>query len=297
MKRFVKYILGFLLAALLLMALLDVGYTYVYNHSTPRTKVQMLKQAANTKIDYVFLGSSRVDNSIVPEIIEQKTGKKAMNFGFQASKLEDIYTVLKLLKEYNISSEKVFIQIDYNYNIDGRSIQLPYEIVPFIRDNAATKQYFESSPDFGQLYYIPFYRYCAFDHKVGLREMLFNVAGKKTNVMKNRGYSALFGSAMDSAYALPEKIRKHNTTFDDIRKYCADNKINAVFYCAPFWKGSKNLDYISALQNKILDLKNYSGVVTERSMFNNNAHLNDKGARYFTSLLADELLPETKKPL
>jgi hypothetical protein len=297
MKRFVKYIFGFLLATLLGMTLLDFGYTYVYNHSAPRTKVQMLKQAANTKIDYVFLGSSRVDNDIVPEIIEQKTGKKAMNLGFQASKLEDIYTVLKLLKEYNILSEKVFIQIDYNYNIDGRSIQLPYEVVPFIRDNAATKAYFESSPDFAELYYIPFYRYCAFDHKVGLREMLFTVAGKKTSVMKNHGYSALFGSAMDSTYALPEKIRKHNQTFDDIRKYCVNNHINAVFYCAPFWKESKNLDYISALQKKIPELKDYSLVITNSSMFQNNAHLNDKGARYFTSILAAKLLQETKKPL
>lgn len=290
MKAFLKKITLFLLVTLVLMFALDLIYTKMFSASVPRTKFQIFRSFEGRHIDYVFLGSSRVENGIIPSVIEEKTGKKAYNFGFQGSKLDDVFAMLKLLKEYNIQSEKVFVQIDYIFDVEGRSNALPNEMAPFIGDNAETENYFSSQPDFYQLKYIPFYRYCVFDQKIGFREMLLNFADKKTIIAATSGYSPLEGGSVNSVYSLPAAIRKRNATYDAMRKYCAENKIEIVFYCAPFWKGTQNLDYVAKLKTKIPDLKDYSMAIQDSTMFKNNPHLNDKGAHVFTEMLVNDLL-------
>ena len=95
MKKFIRFLLGLFALVFVLLVLLDYTYTTVYQHSTPRNKFQYLFQLKPQKIDYVFLGSSRVENSIIPNEIEKKTNKKAMNLGFQAAKMQDIFTLLQ----------------------------------------------------------------------------------------------------------------------------------------------------------------------------------------------------------
>lgn len=197
MKKFIVYIIGGVLVILMFMTILDVVYTKVYETSYPRTKFQYLRSLKNKKVDYIFLGSSRVENGIVPTVIYNKTGKTSVNFGFQAAKLADIYTVLQLIKKYNIHYEKIFIQVDYIYNItDGNSNIFQYEMMPFIRENVITKNYLNRYiPNPNANYYFPFYRYCTNDLKIGFREVLLNISHKKTNVILNKGYSPLQGNA------------------------------------------------------------------------------------------------------
>ncbi len=292
MKAFLKNIIVIFLAVLAMLFALDLAYTKIYSTSEPRTKFQVFRSFKGKHIDYIFLGSSRVENGIVPSVIEEITGKTAYNFGFQASKLNDIFTILKLLKEYDIKHEKVFIQVDYIFDMDGRSNVLPHEMAPFLHDNDVTENYYSGESDFYLLKYAPFYRYNAFDHKIGLREVILNLSKKKTNVTATKGYMPLFGSKVDTIHALPAMIQDRNATFDAIRKYCNDNKIDAVFYCAPFWKGSKNLDYIRKLKMKIPELKDFSTVIQDSALFQNNSHLNDSGAREFSKILSKELLTE-----
>lgn len=290
MRAFLKKIAVFLIVTWAMMFVLDLAYTVMYRTSTPRTKFQIFRSFEGRHIDYVFLGSSRVENGIIPSVIQEKTGKSAYNFGFQGSKLDDVFTMLKLLKQYDIQSEKVFVQIDYIFDIEGRSNALPNEMAPFLNDNAETEHYFSSQPDFYALKYIPFYRYCAFDQKIGFREMLLNVADKKTAIATTSGYSPLEGGSVNSAYSLPATIRERNKTYEAMRAYCTKNKIDVVFYCAPFWKETQHLDYIAKLKTKIPDLKDYSRSIQDPTMFKNNPHLNDKGAHVFTEMLANDLL-------
>jgi hypothetical protein len=39
--------------------------------------------------------------------------------GFQAAKFSDVYLLLQLVKEYNIKTDKIFIQLDYIYNMEN----------------------------------------------------------------------------------------------------------------------------------------------------------------------------------
>lgn len=276
------------------MTVLDVVYTKIYETSYPRTKFQYLRSLKDKKVDYIFIGSSRVENGIVPSIIHDKTNKKAVNFGFQAAKLGDIYTILQLIKKYNIHYEKIFIQIDYIYNIvEGNSNIFQYQINPFIRENEITKSYsnhYSLSPNVD--YYIPFYRYCANDLKVGFREVFANITDKKTTIVPLRGYGALQGNSKELEGSLPDTILNNNVIFDSIDSYCKQNKMKVVYYCAPFCKYSKNKDFISKLKNKIPELEDFSRAIEDDKMFVNCNHLNDSGAKRFTEILSDKLLTD-----
>jgi hypothetical protein len=277
---------------LLLMTVLDVVYTKIYENSYPRTKFQYLRSLKNKKVDYIFLGSSRVENGIVPSVIFNKTNKIAINLGFQAAKLADIYTVLQLIKEYNIHCEKILIQVDYIYNVvDGNSNIFQYEMIPFIRENAITKEYCKSyfeSPNAN--YYIPFYRYCINDLKIGFREVFANVVDKRTNIVNNGGYGGRYENSSQLRGSLPDIILDNNIILDNIQSFSKQNNINVLYFCAPFCKNINNIDFISKLKNKIPEFKDFSRAVQDDKMFVNCNHLNDNGAKRFTSILTEELL-------
>jgi len=290
MKKFLLHIFGLLVGLLLIMAVLDVLYTQVYRNMTVRSKFQFIRSFKDKKIDYIFLGSSRVENGINPLLIEEQTNKKCVNFGIPASKLEDIYTVLQLLDSYNIQSEKIFIQVDYIFNVNERSNILQYQFLPFIRDNQKTKESLRYLDDFNASYYLPFYRYCANDFKIGLREFSLSVAGKKTKLVKHNGFvPRIEVASMKSDAALPSEINANNAAFDRIDAYCKKNNIDVVYFCAPFMKETKNLDFAEKLQKRIPNLKNYARLIDNDSLFMDGLHLNARGATFLTNYMIADL--------
>ena len=295
MKQFSKYILGGIVVILIVMLVLDVVYTKVYETSYPRTKFQYLRSLKNQKVDCIFIGSSRVENGIVPSVITKKTGKTAVNLGFQAAKLGDIYTLLQLIKEYNIQYETILIQVDYIYNIPkGHSTIFEFEMMPFVRDNAITKAYSDTySAHPVANYYFPFYRYCRNDLKLGFREIFANFVGKKTNIIPNKGYGAKYGTSNELKGALPDVILDKNKMVDSIQSFVKQNKMKVLFYCAPFCKENQNQNFTTKLQAKIPELHDFSRVLKDDKLFLNCNHLNDTGARRFTEILTEELLMES----
>ena len=292
MKKFNAHILGGIVVLLLVLVVLDVAYTKIYESSYPRTKFQYLRSLRNKKVDYIFIGSSRVENGIVPSIITEKTGKTAVNLGFQAAKLSDIYTLLQLVKEYHIQYETILIQVDYIYNFEeGHSNIFEYEMMPFVRENEVTKSYsdlYAAHPIAN--YYIPFYRYCSNDLKIGFREVFANLVGKKTNSIEQKGYVARFGSSGELAGALPEVILNKNPILDRMQFFITQNKMKVIFYFSPVCRNSKNQDFISKLKTKIPEFKDFSRALNDDQLFMDCNHLNDNGARRFTEILTQEVL-------
>lgn len=292
MKKFLIHISGIVLILFVLLFGLDSLYTFIYNEAHPRTKYQYLKSLKNSKVNYVFLGSSRVDNGIIPQVIESATHKKTVNLGFQGAKIGDICTVLKLLQAYNIVYDTVFIQVDYNFNDKGCSINLPYEITPFFKDNEISKEYLIDYVGKTSLYYFPFVRYGLNDTKIGFREVVANLIHKKTTVIRTKGYSALQGieNQKESHRSLPKFIVARNQYYEKIKQFSIVHKLNIVFFCAPFCKQTQNLGYIKKLKQKIPGLYDFSNAIGNDKMFVNCYHLNDNGAHYFSELLVKKIL-------
>ncbi len=296
MRAFFKYIIFIFLLVVSILSFLDYSFTKIYENAKPRTKFQYFRSLKNKKIDYIFLGSSRVDNTIVPAIIEEQTGKTAVNLGFQAAKLGDVYTMLQLIKEYNIQTEKIFIQVDYIFNLeDGYSTIMQHDLMPFVRENKITKDYFYRHFSAEKhLYYVPFFRYSYFDVKIGLRELLLNIANKETNILKNKGFTALQGNSFQHGNALPQEINTQNKYYDQIVAFARINKMQIVFFCAPFCKHTKNLNFMGKLKEKIPGLYDFSTALTDDKMFQNCSHLNAEGAAYFSKNTIQKMLTDKK---
>jgi len=292
MKKFLLFIGKILILLFLLAFVLDYGYTKVYEMSNPRSKFQYFKSLSNQKIDYVFLGSSRVENSIVSLDIEEKTGKKVLNAGFQAAKMSDIYFLLKLIDSYKIKTDTVFIQIDYIFNIEnGNSNVFQYEIMPFIRENKVTKEYYQSNfSDDKWIYYFPFYRYTDFDSKIGLREFTLNILNKETKIINNKGFTGLNGLMKNANCGLPKTIADDNEYFNKIKSFAKKKNINVIYYFSPMSLQLKNRDYITKLKQKIPNLLDFSSVVKADKMFENCTHLNHDGASFFTDYFITNVL-------
>ena len=293
MKKILLLIIGAAVFLLVFLVGLDFMYTTIYSVAPPRTKFQYFRSLKNQKVDYLFLGSSRVESTINPEIIRAKTGKTAVNMGFQAAKLSDIYILLKLVKEYNIETDKIFIQVDYIYNIeDGCSNVLPYQLMPFLRENQATKDYFELHYHQNKyLYYMPFYRYCYFENKIGFRELVSNMIHKKTTVVAHHGFYPLEGTSAQNGGALPNVITKSNKYYDAIKQFAKKNKMDVVFFCAPFSKNNKNLSYVAKLKERVPGLYNFANLITDEKLFKDSYHLNKEGAARFTEAFITKLVP------
>lgn len=291
MRKFSIYIVSGVLSIVVILLVLDLVYTKVYENSYPRTKFQYFRSLKNKKTDYIFIGSSRVENGIVPAVIYQKTRKNAVNLGFQAARLSDIYTILQLVKNYNIQYETIFIQVDYNFNMSGHSNIFQNEMMPFVRENKITKQYnysYAESPC--AIYYVPFYRYCNNNLKIGFREIFANLVNKKTSVVPNKGYGAIYGNSNILKGALPAKIIDKNDVFDSIQSFVKQNKMRVKFYCAPFCKDNENKDFTTKLKAKIPGYIDFSQAITDDKMFVNCNHLNDSGAKRFTAIFAEQVL-------
>ena len=272
---------------MILMVILDAIYTKVYETGQPRNKFQYILSLKPQQIDYVFLGSSRVANTIVTEEVRRVTGKKVINLGIEGAWLDDNYLQLKLLINQGITIEKVFLQIDYQFEDAERSAIAKADAIPFIHNPIIKEHLKNREKDFFKMAYIPFYRYLKTDHKVGFREVLLLLIKKKPKVDLENGYTPQIGRGILKSYALPQKIADKNETLNTIKRFCRQHKIDLVLFCAPFCSKTVNGDYIDKLKKKLPQLQDYSANFDD-SLFFDCAHLNHKGALLFTKKIIQE---------
>lgn len=291
MKAFLKFIGKLVVVVVLLLYFFDAFYTYVYNHSVPRNKNQYILSLKNDSIDYVFLGSSRVENFIVTKEIERQTNKKALNLGTQGAKLDDILIYLKLLVDKGVKSKKVFIQIDYIFNFESNSDIVKSQSVPYINTNSVIDNYLkEKEPNYFYYKNMPFYKYAINDYRLGFREMFSSLIKKKTKQDYNDGFMPLFGKYDNSEMVFPEKIYENNASFQEIDLLCKKNKIDVYYFCSPCCSNTKNIEYLDSLKLKLPNFYNFSKAIKNDKYFKNCSHLNEEGARLFTNIFIDEML-------
>jgi hypothetical protein len=164
-------------------------------------------------------------------------------------------------------------------------------MTPFIRENAITKAYSDAySANPIANYYVPFYRYGTNDLKIGLREVFANIVHKKTSVIVQNGYGARYGNSTELKGSLPDTILDKNVIFDSIQSFVKHNKMQVVFYCAPFCKYNGNQNFTSKLKARIPGLVDFSRAIDDDDMFLDCNHLNDTGAKQFTEIITEKLL-------
>lgn len=288
MKQFLIYTIKILLLIFLLLVILDIAYTQVYLNSSNRGKIDYVYNSKAREYDVVVLGSSRANNHFVTKMFEEK-GLKAFNFGMSGGHLFEASLLLKLMMERNYKIKSVIIETDLNLSNEQRAEGIASKFLPYIHRSKTIENHFIQEKDFYQLYYIPFYRYITFDAQIGFREMFFNAIHKKTSHLQNYGYSALkVGNKGNMKNDIRALKPIHNTYYDEIKEICKENNINLIAIMTPMCSNTKGLDYFEKVNKIYPEIHNYENVVLDDKYFSSCGHMNDAGAKLFTTKVIED---------
>ncbi|WP_397303670.1 hypothetical protein [Nonlabens ulvanivorans] len=288
MTRFLKHTLFIILTLIVTALVIDKVYTSAFSTSSPRNKVQYISQLKNTHIDYIFLGSSRVENHIDCEVVSRITGKSCINLGLQGSKTNDSAVFLQMLNNNNVSYKKVLFQLDYAVNFDAYSPQFKSFITPYLNTESVSDNIIiDLNNPF--IYRLPFVRYAANDKLSGFREVVLQLFEKPSRIDLTNGFEGKQGTGRDIKGNLPATAKASNRGVLWMKKL--ENN-NLIFYTAPYCSQARNRDIF----NKDLIAK-YPEVISYIDVFDNKpqyysdcGHLNITGAREFTAILTEDLL-------
>jgi hypothetical protein len=290
MKKFIYKIVALLIVIIFSAIILDKAYTYIYLNKTPRTRASYLIQNKVNDVDYIFLGSSRVQNHINTKLINDLTNKKAINLGVQGAKLNDYELFLNLIVANKIKYEKIFLQVDYVYNHTGFSDISGADVIPYIKDiKEADKHLKTYNTNYHNYKNIPFYRYMVNDFSIGFREVVMLSINRKSKVDFEDGFDPKFIVGKNLSSSLPKKINLKNNSFTRIDSIARANKIDIIYFMAPFCANTSNPNFGELLSQRIPGFKDYSRAILEDKYFYNCSHLNSDGANLFTEILINEL--------
>lgn len=288
MKYFMLHVFKVIIVFIASMYLLDFIYNYVYSNDHPRNKVQLIANSNNQYIDYIFLGSSRVENHIDCDLIEKLTGKSCINLGLIGGKPKDLRVMASFIKTNNITYDKLFVQIDYNYNATAHSPLFIALVAPFIQKEEFPKD-LKSELD-NQLYgSIPFFRYAKNDEIIGFREIVMQLIKKDINVDLNNGFVPLPGCGKGISGHFPSNVIYPNKAIEEVLVMHSNN---TVLFTAPYCNSSATRDlFMNELKGYYPKLQDYSRLFDEEDDLTVNCgHLNPKGAKKFTEILTRDLI-------
>tara|TARA_R110002096_G_scaffold162941_1_gene330223 strand:- start:396 stop:1283 length:888 start_codon:yes stop_codon:yes gene_type:complete len=289
MKQFSIYVFKILAVVFVSMYMLDKLYTYTFQNGTPRNKIQKILKLQDAHYDYAFFGSSRTENHIDCELIEQLTGKSCVNFGISGGTNGDMLTLMILAESNKITFDNVVLQVDHNFNLRGLSNNFKASLVPFIF-NDDVKQELKKDKNNFYYYNIPFYRYLKYDKVVGFREFLSTILNRKPKTDLDMGFKPKTGMGMGVYGDIPYITDKNNQEIESIIKLIEKRGANLTFFTAPYCKNVNNRDRLKALKTRIPSLLDYVTIFdNNEEYFFNCGHLNVDGAQELTKILIKDI--------
>lgn len=288
MKRFLFFTIKILLLTFLVLVVLDIAYTQVYLQSSHRGKIDYVYNSKARNYDVVILGSSRANNHFVAPLFEEK-GLKAFNYGISGGHLFEASLLLKLMIERHYIIKNVILEADLNLANEKESESVASKFLPYIHRSKVIKSHFTVQPDFWANYYIPFYRYIVFDPQIGFREMYNTVSAKPTKLLNHRGYYPLGKNPnANMKNDLTNLKPLQNSYYEEIKQICKENNINLIAVMTPMCSNVKGLDYFQKVSSIYPEIHNYENAVEGDQYFSSCGHLNDNGARKFTTVIIND---------
>jgi hypothetical protein len=284
MKQFLIYTGKIILSTMLIAIVLDGLFTLSFFQAKNRGKIEAVFNSKPQKFDLVILGSSRANNHFVSQIFEDKN-IKTFNYGISGGHLFETSLLLKLMIERKYVIKNIILEADLNLSNDELSEGIAADFLPFIHNSDIIKKHFETQKDFNELYYIPFYRYIKYGNMIGFREAFFSVINKKTNALDNLGYYPLEkhknGNMKNNIVNL--NPLPHNKYYEEIKNICKANHINFIAVMTPMCENVAGMNYFEKVHKAYPEIHNYENVVIENKYFSSCGHMNDEGAKIFTT--------------
>jgi hypothetical protein len=289
MKKFLFFIGKIFLVLVLSAFVLDYLYTIVFEQSKYRNKVENVINSKEEKFDVIILGTSRANNHFVSELFE-KEGYKTFNYGMSGSHLFETSLMLKLMIERKWEIKNIIIETDLNLSNVKRDDGNFARFMPFMHESDVITSHFKNESDFFSLYYIPFYRYIQFDEKVGFRAWCKTLVNESTNTLANDGYYPLgYNPKANMKNNIESLVPLRNRYFEEIKQICNANNINLIAVTTPMCSNVKGMEYFKKVKALYPEIKEYEHVVEGDQYFSSCGHLNDKGARLYSTKIIEDL--------
>ena len=289
MKQFLVFIVKIVVVLLLVAFALDFIYTTVFVQSKTRNKVENVINSEPQNYDVIILGTSRANNHFVSELFE-KEDVKTFNYGMSGAHLFETSLMLKLMVERGWNIKNVIVETDLNLSNEKRDDGTFGRFMPFIHQSKTITEHFKNETDFTELYYVPFYRYIQFDSKIGFRAWYKTLIDEPTNSLANKGYYPLgFNPKANMKNNIESLVPLRNRYFEEIKQICKSNNINMIAVTTPMCSNVKGMDYFKKVKKLYPEIKEYEHFVEGDHYFSSCGHLNDKGARAYTSKIIEDL--------
>ena len=298
----IKRIISNLVLLSVIVFILDftIGKTlnYFYFNEKSGLHYRTTVSIDSTTAGILIFGSSRANHHYIPETLEQRLNLNTYNCGREGNSILYSYAVFKaVVKRY---TPQILI-FDINLN------ELNYDKVSYERLSSLLP-YYKNHPEIRDIVKLisPFEKYKLLSKIYPYNSMLLtiiigNMGLNKTRKGDIKGYVPLNSNIKDKVL---HKISSVNSTLDtakvyavsQIIKYCEINNIRLIFIQSPMYgigQSTNTTDYFTKLnqENKVIfwNFMNDSVFINKPEYFQDQDHLNDKGANYFSNLLVSKL--------
>ncbi len=303
MNKFIKFA-GYLLSVAVLFFAIDFAAGYVFDHFL------FLKNDAKLKYVYeggggheiIVLGASRASHHYVPSVLKEELGMTCYNYGMDGRNIFNQYVVAnRLLKDATKKPRLAIMDVSY-IDIDDtpgwngeklsnlyQSYKIDENVREIVKKESCVKSY--------ALLLSNFYRYNSL-----LLALIGNSISPQNVDNTLNGYIPLYaewekeidyinGEKVPSTYPLKEEyFRKLLSKFKEF-------EIKVIVYVSPDYELYSNPsgweDRIAAIckdyEVPFIDHSHDSLFMEHKDWFNEPFHLNDKGAKKYTSIVAKEI--------
>jgi hypothetical protein len=260
----------------------------------------------STNADILVFGSSRANHHYVPEIFEDSLKRSFYNTGRDGNFLLYNYAVFKTIVKrftpkiviFDINPEELYYDAE---SYERLSSLLPYyRNHPEIRDIVNMKSPFEKFKLISSIY--PF-------NSSFLTIVIGNMEENKQRKSERKGYIPLYNLLIDTTLKTTQTlegtidINKVNA-IKDIMKYCLNHNINLVFIQSPIYgivESPKTINTIEqmAKMNHVIfwNFSNDADFLSTPKYFQDQFHLNEIGANWFSKIVVKKIIEEEYVPL
>lgn len=259
--------------------------------------------------DEIFIyGSSRAWVHIDPQLLEEKLGRTAYNFGVDGQNFHIQNLINQELMTYNSKSKYIIYSLDIFTLRKNDGIYHNIQFLPYMFMNNNLHNYLSSYTGHSYFdYYLPMIRYAG-KGKVIQEALKFSISNDTSRPLRVKGYrgkEAVWNDDLKKAKASTDKFMitidssltaKFNLFLDECKR---QDIIVILVYTPEYIEGQNfvvNRAKIISLYEEIAKKNNlffldYSNdtISKQRKYFYNSSHLNKTGAELFTNKLIKDL--------
>lgn len=299
MKKFIISIMVFFAIVAGVDWLFGKGMDYMYLHAKGGDSKEMNDVCLSNKYDVLVMGSSRARHHYVPQIISDSLGMSCYNTGKDGNGIILAYGIYQMATErykpsmiiYDVTKVfDIYVNDEDQGNTRYVSMLKPYSRQSGIDDMFKSISYKEWIKTYSNLY-----RYNS--------STFATISNYALNIPYNSdGYEKLVSVMNYEPDYKEEPIEEIDSLklwyFEKFIKDTKDKGISLVCVLSPRYNHFSSIRYepISKLCQKydipFLDYYYEKDISTNRDLFRDASHLNDKGARAFTQIMIRDVTKE-----